>query len=284
MLHKLTQTLKVGWFILISLSLHLLQWMNPFSATWNQWIARLFASQLFLISPTTTIHLYDWKPFPKSCILTANHQIYTDWLYVWFLTYFSRVRLVIVLKEELQSIPIFGWAMSLFRFLFLKRKLSVDLERIERHIKDNQWDYNLLIFPEGTVLTRGTREKTLSYAHRHGVEPLSHLLLPRATGLFHICQKSNVETLVDLTIGYDGVPKHKYAYDLYPLKKMVFQDESPKEIHVHCRTILLSEIPGMRETDSQLTQEEQLKLFSDWLIQLYREKDEKLAHFYQYGI
>jgi lysocardiolipin and lysophospholipid acyltransferase len=281
MLHTVTQTLKLGWFLLASLTVHLLQWLNPFSATWNQWLARLFASQLFDFCPKTQIHLYDWQPLPKSCLLTANHQIYVDWLFIWFLTYISRVRIVIVLKEELKSVPIFGWGMSLMRFLFLKRKLSVDLERIENFIKKNQWDYNMLIFPEGTVLTHDTREKTLSYAHRSGLQPYAHVLLPRASGLFHICKKSNAKTLIDFTIGYHGVSKDLYAYDVYPIEKLLLHNHSPKEVHVHCHAINLSEIPGIRQ--DHLSEEEQFKLFSDWLMQLYRQKDEKLAYFYKHG-
>ena len=43
----------------------------------------------------------------------ANHQAYTDWMYLWILAcYAGHGRgIIVMLKWSLRSIPILGWAM-----------------------------------------------------------------------------------------------------------------------------------------------------------------------------
>ena len=50
---------------------------------------------------------------PDRLVIMANHQAYTDWMYLWILAcYAGHARgIVILLKWSLRSIPILGWSM-----------------------------------------------------------------------------------------------------------------------------------------------------------------------------
>ena len=49
----------------------------------------------------------------------SNHQIYTDWAYIWSLLYLAEIpnSIIIILKDSLRWAPIVGPAMQLFRFV-----------------------------------------------------------------------------------------------------------------------------------------------------------------------
>lgn len=65
----------------------------------------------------------------------------------------------------------------------------------------------LLIFPEGTNLSKVTREKSKAWAEKQGVADMKHQLLPRSTGLQFCLQelKQTTNWLYDCTIAYEGV-------------------------------------------------------------------------------
>lgn len=50
---------------------------------------------------------------PDRLVLIANHQAYTDWMYLWIIACYSGVGdgITILLKASLQNIPIVGWGM-----------------------------------------------------------------------------------------------------------------------------------------------------------------------------
>lgn len=95
--------------------------------------------------------------------IIANHQIYTDWWYIWLLACFrdAHGEMKILLIERLSKLPligtvsklILGWGMSCYEFVFLARKWQVDRPRIVKNLDLAQTDGNplwLLVFPEGT--------------------------------------------------------------------------------------------------------------------------------------
>jgi len=50
---------------------------------------------------------------PDRLVLMANHQAYTDWMYLWILACYSghSTGVIILLKEGLKKIPVVGWGM-----------------------------------------------------------------------------------------------------------------------------------------------------------------------------
>ena len=154
---------------------------------------------------------------PFKCKHAKTHQIYTDWLYLWWIAYTNGMhgRIYIVLAEGLKRIPVIGWGMQLSQFIFMKRNWEKDKSHLAAHLQklnnpaDPMW---LLLFPEGTVLAPSTRERSARWAERKGITDMHHLLLPRSTGLQFCLQQLNqtVPYIYDCTIAYEGV---KYVAD-----------------------------------------------------------------------
>lgn len=161
--------------------------------------------------------------FPERLVLIANHQIYTDWLYLWWAAYANEMHghIFIILKESLKYIPIIGPGCMFYGFIFMARKWVSDkprlqhrLDKLKTHhagplsgsaVLDPMW---LMIFPEGTNLSRNTRKQSQSWAEKQGIQDLQHLLLPRSTGLFFCLQqlRGTLDWVYDCTVAYEGVP------------------------------------------------------------------------------
>ncbi|ETI19508.1 hypothetical protein G647_09342 [Cladophialophora carrionii CBS 160.54] len=217
--------------------------------------------------------------FPERLVLIANHQIYTDWLYLWWIAYCNGMhgRLYIILKESLRKIPILGWGMQLNQFIFLKRNWEEDKPNMARSLQklnkptDPMW---LLLFPEGTNLAPSTREKSAAWAKKNNISDCRHTLLPRSTGL-HFCLdelKGSVEYVYDVTVVYAGVPRGQYAQDIFTLKAGYMEGRPPKSVHMHFRRFAVKDIPLHDD-----------RAFELWLRARWREKDVMIEEYYQTG-
>lgn len=217
--------------------------------------------------------------FPERIVLIANHQIYTDWLYLWWTAYCSGMhgRLYIILKESLKRIPIIGWGMQFNQFIFLKRNWEQDREHMAQalgrlnKLADPMW---LLIFPEGTNLARSTRERSAKWAAKNKMKDMRHCLLPRSTGLRFCLQElqDTVEYLYDCTIAYEGVPRGAYAQDIFTLKAGYLEGRPPKSVSMYWRRFRVKDIPFQSE-----------KAFELWLNARWREKDLLIENYLIHG-
>ncbi|EXJ54053.1 hypothetical protein A1O7_09390 [Cladophialophora yegresii CBS 114405] len=217
--------------------------------------------------------------FPERLVLIANHQIYTDWLYLWWIAYCNGMhgRLYIILKESLRKIPVLGWGMQLNQFIFLKRNWEEDKPNMARSLQklnkptDPMW---LLLFPEGTNLAPSTRAKSAAWAKKNNIPDCRHTLLPRSTGL-HFCLdelKGSVEYVYDVTVVYAGVPRGQYAQDIFTLKAGYMEGRPPKSVHMHFRRFAVKDIPIHDD-----------RAFELWLRARWREKDVMIEEYYQTG-
>lgn len=161
--------------------------------------------------------------FPERLVMISNHQLYSDWLYLWWIAYANRMHghVYIILKESLKYIPILGQGMMFYSFVFMARNWSRDKPRLEHrlqklkgqhhgplsgtHALDPMW---LLIFPEGTNLSANGRKTSRKWADKQGLQDFQHLLLPRTTGLQYCLQelKGTVDWVYDCTVAYEGIP------------------------------------------------------------------------------
>jgi 1-acyl-sn-glycerol-3-phosphate acyltransferase len=161
--------------------------------------------------------------FPERLILMANHQIYTDWLYLWWIAYTNKMHghIYIILKEQLKYVPFLGPGMMFYGFIFMARKWASDKARLAyrlgklktRHSGpmsgsaslDPMW---LMIYPEGTNLSANTRKGSVKWAKKQDIPDMRHALLPRSTGLqFCLSElKGTVDWVYDCTVAYEGVP------------------------------------------------------------------------------
>ena len=120
--------------------------------------------------------------------------MYADWWYLWCLSYYMNLQcdVFIMLKRSLKWTPIVGWVsllsiycpsmpdamriqgMQIFGFMFvstwaksaayLKRKLGKIAKRATRA----EQPLNLMIFPEGTLVSKDTRPLSKKYADKMG--------------------------------------------------------------------------------------------------------------------
>lgn len=213
--------------------------------------------------------------FADRMVLMANHQLYTDWLYLWWIAYTNSMHgfIYIILKESLRNIPIIGWSAQFYNFIFLARNWEEDQRTFKKHLgklnKPNEpmW---LIIFPEGTNLSATTRDKSKKWAEKNGLQDMKHQLLPRSTGL-KFCLNELQETtqwLYDCTIAYEGVPPGQFGQDIFTLRSTFFEGRPPKSVNMHWRRFRIDSIP-IHNT----------KAFEVWLRNRWREKDYMLEYF-----
>ncbi|KAL6950082.1 hypothetical protein ACO0QE_000752 [Hanseniaspora vineae] len=249
----------------------------------------------------------------KSSVLIANHQIYTDWVFLWWLNYTARLggNVFIMLKKSLASIPILGYGMKNYNFIFLSRKWDLDRvclhnslsdinanalgcgrisgnhpqsvsqdgtdnwgDRMYENKNNVHWPYSLLIFPEGTNMSANTRQKSAAFAEKIGRKPFRHVLLPHVTGLREILTKLKIscDVVYDVTIGYSGVAANEYGQDIYKIMDVFMKGKQPKLVDIHIRSFRLDAIPVKDE-----------EAFTNWLFDVWEEKDEYMEHYYKHG-
>ena len=230
--------------------------------------------------------------FPERLVLIANHQIYTDWLYLWWTAYTAGMHghIYIILKESLKYVPLIGPAMTLWGFVFMARKWEKDQPRLRHRLQklnskhsgplsgsgggdqlDPMW---LLLFPEGTNLSRNTRNQSAKWSQKSGIPDVKYGILPRSTGLQFCLQELNdtVEYVYDCTIVYEGTQPDYLASELYKLRSVYFQGRQPKSVNMHWRRFKISEIPCR---DS--------KKMEEWVLARWREKDELIEGYQKTG-
>lgn len=213
--------------------------------------------------------------FANRMVLMANHQLYTDWLYLWWIAYTNSMHgfIYIILKESLRNIPIIGWSAQFYNFIFLARNWEEDQRTFKKHLgklnkpNDPMW---LIIFPEGTNLSATTREKSKKWAEKNKLQDMKHQLLPRSTGLRFCLNelKDTTEWLYDCTIAYEGVPPGQFGQDIFTLRSTFFEGRPPKSVNMHWRRFHIDSIP-IQNT----------KAFEVWLRNRWREKDYMLEYF-----
>lgn len=178
--------------------------------------------------------------FDERIILISNHQIYADWLFIWWAAYTSRMHgaLYIVLKKSLKWIPVIGTGMQAFGFIFMARNWEHDRPALEHRLKqleqDKDWPMWLLVYPEGTNLSPTTVGKSKAYAKKVEGPDLQRCLLPRSTGLRYCVAnlKQTVNYVYDCTIAYEPIGSTIYAAQKYTLRSMFFEGKPPKKVHV----------------------------------------------------
>ncbi|EGW30358.1 uncharacterized protein SPAPADRAFT_63211 [Spathaspora passalidarum NRRL Y-27907] len=259
--------------------------------------------------------------FKPNSIFISNHQIYTDWLFLWFLNYTSRLSdyIYIVLKD-LSSIPVLGYGMKNYNFLFLSRKWEKDKIKLTNQLleidanargvgpangvtlvsttntnkirewpKTNQpskiWPYQLILFPEGTVPSDRTTKKSREYIQANGHEPMKHVLLPRIRGLYLALKKlqNTLEVVYDITIAYSNLKETEYGEDVFSLKRYYLKGYGPERINYYVRCFSIKDIPLGDEEDVDDISPEALKKFEQWLLNVWYEKDELMSNFYKLG-
>lgn len=216
--------------VLASLPLLLINGLQAISYLALRWLApkRYFAAQsriaafywgslvrsLRALFPFKLIIEGDRVEAQENAILFANHQSGVDTVLLLVLAHhFGRVGDVrYFVKDILKYIPAVGWGMWFLGCLFLKRDWQRDRRRIEKamgEFKQAEAPLWLILFPEGTRLTREKLLDAQEWARRSGRPIPQNVLEPHARGLHSaICRlEGHVQVVYDVTIAYpDGAP------------------------------------------------------------------------------
>ncbi|RSH91971.1 hypothetical protein EHS25_009341 [Saitozyma podzolica] len=152
--------------------------------------------------------------------------------------------------------------------------------------KEGRMPLWLLIFPEGTITSDEERSKSVRYANREGIPDFVTMLHPRSTGLL-FCLRTLLPQipdmqLLDVTIGYPGVPYGKYPQEWYGLGSIFFRSVPPPTVHIHLHLYTdlsspSSPIPSLRTP--QLAHPSQARAFELWLRGVWTEKEKRLSRF-----
>ncbi|TQS34716.1 hypothetical protein Golomagni_04890 [Golovinomyces magnicellulatus] len=228
--------------------------------------------------------------FPERIVLIANHQIYTDWLYLWWIAYANNPsmhgHIYIILKESLKYIPLIGTGMMFYGFIFMSRKMATDRPRLAHRLSklcvkksdpngksyfDPMW---LLLFPEGTNLSGNGRRKSAAWAKKTGLTDPEHLLLPRSTGTFFCLNelKGSVDYVYDCTVAYEGVARGKYGEEAFGLAATYFEGRSPKSVNLYWRRFRVADIPL-----------DNAEKFDEWMRQQWYKKDALIEEYLNKG-
>ncbi|KAF5025091.1 hypothetical protein F66182_2792 [Fusarium sp. NRRL 66182] len=228
--------------------------------------------------------------FPERLVLIANHQIYTDWLYLWWVAYANSPgmhgHIYIILKESLKHIPIIGWGMRFYGFIFMSRKMASDQPRLAyrlNKLKQPKIDPNgkaymdpmwLLLFPEGTNLSNNGRRKSAGWAAKNDLKDPDHVMIPRSTGMFFCLNelKGSIDYIYDCTVAYEGIPRGGYGEEFFGLSSTYFQGRPPKSVNFHWRRFRLCDIPLHDQ-----------KAFDLWLREQWYKKDALMEEYMKTG-
>lgn len=234
--------------------------------------------RIFNINADFSLNKLD--PMKESGLIIANHQLYSDWIYLFiFLSHLNRGQyLKFVLRRDIQFMPLIGLAMKLLGFIFIHRNWALDEAKFRRRIGRLETDnvpYNLIIFPEGTTLNPSAKVKCSKYAKEHDLPQLDHVLLPRSTGLLaalESLESSDSKGILDLTMGYTEMPPDVIPEGYFTLKGLFGFGHGPPQVHIHCSYVPINKIPfDDRES------------FTRWLADRFSTKDIMLKKFFKEG-
>ncbi|OMJ17713.1 putative acyltransferase [Smittium culicis] len=230
------------------------------------------------ISIDGTVNWFDFATTNTS-VAISNHQIYSDWLYIWALGYFKNYDyfLKFVAKEGIRKIPVFGRALGLLDFLFLKRSWNEDKDNLKSMLDK----YNstsgpkfVTIFPEGTTVNPKFMKISTDYATANNLKPTKHVLLPKTSGAYFIVNslRNSNRHIYNFTIGYSGLDSESCPEYSYPIFGMFSKGIYPRKVHIHIERLSMeSEIP--HDEDG----------FNKWLLDEFYKKDKMLSYFYKNG-
>ena len=79
------------------------------------------------------------------------------------------------------------------RFLYIRRQWKTDeatmADLVSLNSDSSSRPFQIVLFPEGTNLTRETRTKSDAFAEKNNLPKLKHVLQPRTTGFSFLAEK-----------------------------------------------------------------------------------------------
>lgn len=250
---------------------------RPAFRWWSRWAMRLFYGFSAIVTEGLggTRIVLSGDPLPRPGddgdrrLSISNHNCRVDWMYLgWSLGMRcgSLGHLRIVLKEGLKQLPGYGWGMQCFAYIYLARSgKGSDLDwmsRVLRIYNRMAEGTNLLIFPEGTDLSKHNLERSRAFCASKGVSPpFERVLYPRTAG-FVTCVR-------ELSPSFQAVYDYTVAYvaDERPSERSMIAGIFPREVHIHVKRHSMRSLP---------VEEAALKA---WCVDRFAAKERMLAAF-----
>ncbi|TYZ59549.1 hypothetical protein PybrP1_009582 [[Pythium] brassicae (nom. inval.)] len=219
----------------------------------------------------------------ESALWFANHRTRIDWMLLWSVLLRTRTldRVRIVLKAPLRALPVFGWAMQHFVFVFLQRKWADDqrnLATLLPFLARTEPETSYLLFPEGTDLSPANAAKNAAFAETRGLAPRRHSLYPRTTGwafMFPLL-RANLRAVYDVTLFYVD-----HAAGERPSELALLAGRTPRTLHVYIERVAIDDVGG-RSGDKADDDDEAARLAA-WMEARFARKETLLQAFYEDG-
>lgn len=292
----LYSALNLLWILCNSMCINFLQFclwclVRPFSTPLYRRLMGSVAQALWVdvtstSFPQTSLRVTGSLPQDneRPTIIISNHQVDADWWYIWQAARHEQAagNVKIVLKDQLKYLPVIGWGMRLFQFLFLRRRIDEDREHIQKYMDGlitDDFPFWLVVFPEGTTIHKEYVVKSQAFAAKEGRPKFERVLLPRTTGMQIILDavKDVKPDIYDLTLAfptYSGeVPSFDMGYDRnedteVPSMKSLLAGTSPSSpVSIHSQKYSYDEAV------------ENLEAFLD---ARWKEKEERMNYFIEH--
>lgn len=247
---------------------------------WNDMLAGLFldysAVGLLLLGGTKVSLYTNESPAifnDKGTLLLCNHRTRVDWMYAgWVYNMMARNNktLRFIMKDELRSVPIFGWVMQIVMCIFLNRKnKDADLKELTlkgKYLLHSGPRPSIFLFPEGTDLAPDNVAKSHEFAKERQLPLLDYVLYPKVAGMCALlnAMKGSGGAVHDITIAYEDHIKGNRTSE-----KSIFSGQFPKHIHLCVRRFELDDLPA----DKHLAER--------WLKGSFFKKERLLKSFYE---
>lgn len=238
-------------------------------------LEKLFGMQVRIWGDAATKAHESTMAAGESALWFANHRTRIDWMLLWgvLLRMGTLDKVRIVLKAPLRKIPVFGWAMQHFVFIFLQRKWAddqVNLQKLLPFLTKSEPQTSYLIFPEGTDLSVENVAKSAAFAQKSGLEERTYSLYPRTTGwtfMFPLL-RANLRAVYDVTMFYVD-----YAANERPSEKALLSGRMPRMIHFYIERIDMSDMATQVASDD--------KQLAEWMEARFTRKEAHLKAFYE---
>ncbi|EYC29018.1 hypothetical protein Y032_0007g3547 [Ancylostoma ceylanicum] len=153
-------------------------------------------------------------------------------------------------------------------FIFLDRSFGTDRSRLDSmldYYAKCGFNYQILLYPEGTDKCPLATERSRKFAEENELVHYEYVLHPRTTGFVHMIQNMRkakyIDHIYDVTIGFgDCIVQSEVDFAVHGV--------CPKDVHYQVRKLNIADLP---KGDKEL---------GEWLVELWKEKEEKLRRFY----
>eukprot|EP00611_Tribonema_gayanum_P006740 TRINITY_DN1604_c1_g2_i2.p1 TRINITY_DN1604_c1_g2~~TRINITY_DN1604_c1_g2_i2.p1 ORF type:complete len:468 (-),score=108.32 TRINITY_DN1604_c1_g2_i2:35-1258(-) len=218
----------------------------------------------------------DEVPPRERALILSNHRTRVDWMFIWCLCARTHqlAQLRIVLQDAVKSLPGIGWGCQAFLFVFLARDRSRDLahmRQVFRYLVTHHYPTTLLLFPEGTDLSRSNLEKAHKYADSRRLQRHDYVLQPKVAGFLETLDGLGpmLDAVYDVTLGYADQRNARTGEFERPSDKALIMGRPPREVHMLVQRIPIKDMPVGDEA-----------ALRTWMAATFQAKEQRLRAFY----